>query len=228
MDTFVEDLLAPGRRLSRGGDGIRSATDSRGDAASYDRLVGSALYNRLVWSASVNSYGAFAATAVASGTGPLLDVGCGSAVFTADVYRAAGRPLVLVDDSRAMLGRARERIGSPTSASLAYVQANLFDLPFRPRQFDTVACHGVLHLFTDLEAVLRALCTQIAPGGTLRVTSLVAETTIGEKWLNMLHRAGETAPPRRAGELEERARGILGDGVHLDREGCMAFLTARL
>ena len=35
------------------------------------------------------AYRAFAAEAVATGSGPLLDAGCGTAVFTADAYRAA-------------------------------------------------------------------------------------------------------------------------------------------
>lgn len=68
---------------------------------------------------------AFATAAVRAGDGPLLDVGCGSAVFTAAVYQITRRSIVLADRS---LGRAQQRING--SAGVVFVQANLFDLPF--------------------------------------------------------------------------------------------------
>jgi hypothetical protein len=77
----------------------------------YDRLIGAPLYNRLIWRARVSDYAAFAAEAVADGDGPMLDAGCGTAVFSADAYRAASRPLILADRSRGMLDRAAERVG---------------------------------------------------------------------------------------------------------------------
>ncbi len=116
--TWIDDLVRPGRRLVDAGDGLLSALDP-GErdapydrhAALYDRVVGNGLYNRLLWGASTASYAAFAATAVAAARGPLLDVGCGSVVFTAAGYRTAGRPLVLVDRSLGMLARAAQRLG---------------------------------------------------------------------------------------------------------------------
>ena len=53
----------------------------------YDRLVGNALDNRLGWGTHPRRYAAFADEALASGTGPFLDAGCGSAVFTAAAHR---------------------------------------------------------------------------------------------------------------------------------------------
>lgn len=43
------------------------------------------------------SYTDFAAEAVADSDGPVLDVGCRTAVFTADCYRSTDRPVILVD-----------------------------------------------------------------------------------------------------------------------------------
>lgn len=164
-------------------------------AAAYDRLVASPLYNRLLWRASPRTYAAFAAEALRAGDGPLLDVACGSGVFTAAAYRHAERPLVLADRSLAMLGRARRRIG-PAAPAVSLVQADLFDLPFAVGAFETVACHGALHVFDDLPEALRALRAQLVPGGTLYVTSLVAETPVAARYLALLHRAGEVATPR--------------------------------
>ena len=231
--TWIHDLVRPGRQLVRAGDGLLSALgpgerDSPYDrhAVLYDHVVGNRLYNRLLWGASPASYTAFAATAVAGAQGPLLDVGCGSAVFTAAAYRTAGRPLVLVDRSLGMLARAAQRLGGPHPAPVALVQADLFDLPFLPGQFTSVACHGLLHLFDDLAAVLRVLGGQVAAGGSLYVTSLVAETAIGSRGLGLLHRAGEAAVPRREQELVTAARAALDGPVRSRRKGSMVFLSA--
>ncbi len=154
--------MLPGRELHHAGDGLLSAMapGDRGapydrQAAIYDGLVGNALYNRVLWGASIASYGAFAASAVTAAAGPLLDVGCGSAVFTAPAYLAAERPLVLLDRSLGMLARAAKRLHGHDPARVCFVQADLFDLPFRAGSFTTVACHGLLHLFDDAAEVLR-------------------------------------------------------------------------
>lgn len=193
-------------------------------ARTYDRLIGNRFYNRLVWRASPASYTAFAAEAVADSDGPMLDVGCGTAVFTAGCYRSTERPVILVDRSGGMLDRAAKRLAGAAPDRLALVQADLFNLPFRPGAFATVACYGLLHLFDDPGQVLRVLRSQLAPGGSLYATSLVAETRIGTHVLRLLHRSGETAAPRRENDLAALARATLGDAVELRREGSMAFL----
>ncbi|MBA3622820.1 MAG: class I SAM-dependent methyltransferase [Euzebyales bacterium] len=151
---------------------------------------------------------------------PLLDVACGSGVFSAAVYRHANRPLVLADRSLAMLGRTLGRLG-PAAPAVSFVQADLFDLPFAAAgAFETVACHGALHVFDDLPEALRALRAQLAPGGALYVTSLVAETPVAARYLALLHRAGEVATPRRQADLLTFARAELGD-VTARRHGAM-------
>ncbi len=230
---WIEDFVQPGRELRNAGNGLLSALgpDSPGSpydrrAAIYDRLVGNRLYNRLVWGSRPASYAAFAATAVADSDGPLLDVGCGSAVFTAGAYRSTGRALILVDRSLGMLARAAERLRGHDLARVAFVQADLFDLPFQPGSFTTVACHGLLHLFDNPAEVIRTLRAQVAPAGSLYATSLVAETAIGSRVLALLHRAGEVAIPRRERELAAVAEAGLGAITEVRREGCMVFVTA--
>ncbi|HEV2769816.1 MAG TPA: class I SAM-dependent methyltransferase [Solirubrobacteraceae bacterium] len=233
-NTVLAELLRPERGLQRVTDHVLSAlpADDPGDgaydrrAATYDRLVGSRLYNRLVWGSSPRAYAAFAQRAVRAGEGPLLDVACGSAVFTASIYGESARPVVLADRSKGMLQRAAQRLERSEHPSPVLLQADLFDLPFVPASFTTVACHGALHLFEDLAGALGALRAQLAPQGTLYATSLVAETTIGRRWLALLHRAGEVAAPRRAMELLAAAQAELSD-VTLHREGSMVFITAR-
>lgn len=233
---WINDFIAPGRQLRQLDGGLLSALDADdpgspydGRAAMYDRVIGSRLYNRLVWGSSPASYAAFAATAAAvgNGRGPLLDVGCGSAVFTAAAYSTTDRPLVLVDRSVGMLARAAERLGARgTGGSRAvFIQADLFDLPFRPASFPTVASFGMLHLFEDLAGTLDALKSQVAPGGSLHATSLVGVTALGRRALALLHRTGEVAAPRTEGELAAAARHVLGPAASVSREGSMAFLS---
>lgn len=229
---WIDGLLTSDRTLRNAGGGLCSALpvedpgspyDRR--AALYDRVVGTAIYNRMFWGTSPASYAAFAAAAVHASDGPLLDVGCGSAVFTADAYRNARRPIVLVDRSLGMLTQAAQRISSPDPAQVAFMQADLFDLPFRSGSFTTVACHGVLHLFEDPVGVLHALRAQLAAGSSLYASALVAETAVGRRYLTVLHRAGEVAVPRHEYELAAATRTVFSD-VEIHREGCMAFITA--
>lgn len=232
VPTWVTALLASDRELRASGGRLLSAVTSavpatRYDrhAVAYDRLVGSTAYNRFVWRSSAASYSAFAAEAVADGDGPLLDLGCGTTLFTAPAYRGTDRPLLLVDRSPGMLARAAGRLGDVDPERVVLVQADLFDLPFRPGSFATTVSYGLLHLFDDPAPLLQVLDAQRSPGGTLRATSLVAETALAGPVLRLLHLAGETAPPRTLDELAGIARGVVAD-IDVTREGGMAFLRA--
>lgn len=57
------------------------------------------------------------------------------------------------------------------------------------------ACFGLLHLFDDLDATLSILKAQVAAGGSVYATSLIAATPIGRRALALLRRAGEAAAP---------------------------------
>jgi len=190
----------------------------------YDRLIGNRLYNRAVWGVDPARYAAFAAEAVASGSGPMLDAGCGTAVFTADVYRTATRPLTLVDRSAGMLARARERLAG---SAVEFVQADLFALSFPPGGFETVGCFAMLHVLDDPAAALAALRPQLAPGGRLFASMLVSDgRRLSRAYLGALQRRGEVGPPRKTDDLRAAAVALFDD-VSVARIGAMAFLRAR-
>lgn len=191
-----------------------------GRAAIYDRLVGSRAYNRIAWGTSPRDYEAFVQRAVASAPGPLLDVAAGTAVATAAAYRASAREIVLVDRSRDMLRVAGGRLtrDGELRPGVRLVQADAFALPFEPGGFATVVSLGFLHLVDDVPGLLCALRAQLAPGGRIFCSSLVAETRVGRRYLRALHRAGEIARPRTAAELG----GLLG-GASLEVRGAMAY-----
>ena len=235
-ESLFADLLDPQRRLRPIGGGMWSALPEGQHAGRYDRrasaydaVVGSRLYNRLLWGSSPAAYGGFAARALQSSDGPLLDAGCGSLVFTADVYARADRPLVLVDRSLGMLQAAQTRLraaGGARARDAIFLQADLFDLPFRPGRFRTVISMGMLHLFEEIDGLVAALDRSLAPGGHLFLTSLVAERRIGRAYLSLLHRAGEVAPPRTNAQIIRAVQQGVASARHVngDIQGSMAFL----
>jgi SAM-dependent methyltransferase len=59
----------------------------------------------------------------------------------------------------------KERLGGNTGTR--FVQADLMDLPFRPRSFDTVFSEGVLHHTPSTRAALESVVNMLAPGGEI-------------------------------------------------------------
>jgi SAM-dependent methyltransferase len=205
-------------------DDAGAAYDHR--AAVYDRLVRSRAYNRIAWSTAPDDYAEFAAAAIASADGPLLEVAAGSAAATAELHVSSQRPTVLVDLSRPMLERAARRIAGDgdereVPAHIRLVQADLLALPFLAHGFTTVLGLGLTHLFDDLPALVAALCSQLVPGGQLHLAGLVAETRRGRRYLEILHRAGEIAAPRTAEELHV----ALSRPTNFRTRGCMAYAS---
>jgi SAM-dependent methyltransferase len=216
--------------LRDAGGGVASALAADEAGAPYDRhaelsdrLIGKRWYNRLVWGCDRAEYAAFAAAALAAGEGPFLDAGSGTAVFTAELYRRAPRPLVLVDRSAGMLRKAPERLGDGGAVSL--IQADLFALPFAPATFATVGCFAMLHVLDDPWTALARLRDVIAPGGRLYASMLVVDRPISRRYHRLLERRGEMGPPRREADLAAAA-GALFPEVEVSRTGAMAWLRA--
>ena len=228
----LSSLLDPQRPLRLGEDGIWSeypedtagtAYDAR--ALLYDRALTLRAYTIGAWGVHPRRYRQFAAASVRDGDGPLLDIGCGSALYTADVYRTAPRPVVLLDRSRAMLRRAAERLGD--TDGLALVHADLFDLPFRPGAFGGVASHGVLHFLPETDRALAALAAQVRPGGCLHVSSIVVGRLGSDAYHRGLERLGHMAEPRTPDQIDVGLHRA-GIGV-IDRAqiGSMQFVRGR-
>lgn len=231
----LSTLLAPGMTVREARPGVWSVLPRRDEgapydakAATYDRLVGSALYNRLAWGTSAAHYRALIRKALAAGEGPFLEAGCGSALFTAQAYAATERPVVLVDRSLGMLEVARVRLNEAGADPdrVILLQADLFALPFRPAAFRTVLSMGMLHLFDDAAAFAQVLASQMAPGASLYASSLVSDRGVGRAYLGLLHGAGEVAAPRTSHEVRLALVEHFGAPVEMVREGNMAYFTA--
>ncbi len=94
-------------------------------------------------------------TRAVRGTGPVLDVGCGSSRILRDLPGAVG-----MDISLPKL-RYMSRYGVPL------VQGSIFALPFADASFETVVCSEVIEHVAERDLPLRELARVNRPGGTL-------------------------------------------------------------
>jgi len=139
-------------------------------AAAYDSIVSTWLYNRLMWGASPLDYVAFAREAVASHpAGQMLDAGCGSLLFTAQVYLGFGsgdhclRSVVADAEARAC---ALDRTGRLRPRAYPLIASDLSNLVFRPENFHTILCMNVLHQFAGAAEMISKLKDLLADGGS--------------------------------------------------------------
>jgi len=95
----------------------------------------------------------------------ILDVGVGSGRF-ADVASQCGADVVGVDLSFAV-DAARQTFDN--RQNITFVQADVFQLPFRPRSFDFIYSIGVLHHTPDCHAAFQALPKLLINGGTIAI-----------------------------------------------------------
>lgn len=101
----------------------------------------------------------------------VLDLGCGSGRWT---YALAmlGAWVVAVDFTDAAVDITREV--TKHLPNVEVIQANLFQLPFKPEQFDFVVCWGVLHHTADTRKAFRTIAPLVRSQGILHV--MVYET----------------------------------------------------
>ena len=93
----------------------------------------------------------------------VLEAGCGAGRFTEVLLRLPVR-VYSVDASSAVEANAAN---CPQDDRHAIYQADLIQLPFRPRQFDLVFCLGVVQHTKSPEETIGKLYEQVRPGGTL-------------------------------------------------------------
>lgn len=95
----------------------------------------------------------------------VLEAGCGAGRFTR-LLAEAGARLVTFDYSSA-IDACYENNGQ--FEDVAFLQCDIFDMPFRAGAFDYVFCHGVLQHTPDPKAAFQALARMVRPGGRISV-----------------------------------------------------------
>jgi ubiquinone/menaquinone biosynthesis C-methylase UbiE len=202
-------------------------------AALYDLVVSTRLYNSVMWGTSPSDYTDFTRQALKSSRDEkFLDAGCGSLLFTGRIYIESSRQIIAVDQSLAMLRRARQRLirlSGYVPEHIYLLQADLDDLPFRLESFRTVLCLNVLHQFADVAALISNLNALLSNGGNIYLTSLVSsDRSVGNWYLNVLFRTGEFVRPRNEWVLRELFDKAFGQNVSYAVKGNMAFITTAM
>jgi len=197
-------------------------------ATAYDSVVGTRIYNWMMWGTSPLDYVAFAREAIMSNPGErMLDAGCGSLLFTTQLYLDSDRQIIAFDQSLRMLQRARARLmqlSGSVPEHILLLQADLSNLVFGTEKFRTILCMNVLHQFRDAADLIPKLKTLLDDAGQLYLTSLVSTGRyVGDWWLRTLYKTGEFVRPRSSIELNKLLANSVGEDVRYRLKGNMAF-----
>jgi len=124
-----------------------------------------------------------AALAVTHPIRRVLDIGCGAGNSTLKLLQFLN-PLDcdLVDLSRPMLDRARERVGAVNTGTTTVLQGDFRSLDLPAGRYDVIVAAAVLHHLRedrDWEAAFRKIFDLTAPGGSVWITDLVAHEMVG-------------------------------------------------
>ena len=96
----------------------------------------------------------------------VLDLACGSGIYSRPLARAIPRGRVVgLDLSPAMLRHARRLAARERAANVWFARGDAQRLPFPAARFDLVNCCGALHLFPDARAALAEIARVLRPGG---------------------------------------------------------------
>ena len=96
----------------------------------------------------------------------VLDVGCGAGRFLDAASKSDGE-IVGVDISSAI---DAAKINLEGRENIHFVQASIYDLPFKPGTFDNVYCIGVIQHTPDRDKSLRSIAEMVKPDGEIAVT----------------------------------------------------------
>jgi ubiquinone/menaquinone biosynthesis C-methylase UbiE len=171
----------------------------------------------------VSAYNDAAARLIAkAGEGPVIDYGCGSLVFTKDVYRPVQDRTLLFDRSLGMLQRAKKRLPGGI-----FLQGDALNPPFENAMFAAGMGWGMLHLFGSGSPYLQALSNILRPGAPAAISCLVkSKRAAGNRMLQLLYDKGEAALPESADSVTDAFSSIF-DLENSRLIGNMLFLSGR-
>ncbi len=110
----------------------------------------------------------------------VLDVGCGAGNYTLKLLHALpGLDATLIDLSRPMLDRARERVAPATRGTVTTLQGDIREVPLGEARFDIILAAAVLHHLraeAEWRAVFAKFHAALKPGGSLWIADLIAHS----------------------------------------------------
>jgi SAM-dependent methyltransferase len=197
----------------------------------YDVALSTNLYNRVMWKSSPARYRAFAASVFESrSTGLHVELGCGSLLFTSQLYdQNRGRPVILIDQSIEMLRLARARLARRTGEVPPHVllaRGDVRRLGVAAGQATTVLSMFVLHVVDEPQPLLLTL-DDVARSteSTVGLTSLFLSGGRGDSFLRLLHRAGELSVPRSRAAIEALVAETISGQASVETDGSVSFIA---
>ena len=105
----------------------------------------------------------------------VLELGCGSAVYTLELARAVGNQgkLYAVDMQQGMIERLRRRLEKPEYIEFTNIEtrlANAYELPFPNESIDLVVMITVLPEIPDKDRALKEIRRILKPDGILAIS----------------------------------------------------------
>lgn len=112
----------------------------------------------------------------------VLDVACGTGIFTAIIHEEIGEQGTVtgIDYAPEMIKQAKfQRMGK----NVSFLVADVMELPFADASFDIVFCNGAIQHFDDIPVALLEMQRVLTPAG-----SLVVCHTNGREAINKIQR----------------------------------------
>jgi tRNA (cmo5U34)-methyltransferase len=135
-----------------------------------------------------------AAAATTPGARHVLDIGCGAGNYTLKLLEHLPHlDATLIDLSRPMLDRAKQRISQVTRGTIETIQGDIREISLPPGSVDIILAAAVLHhLRTDEEwrSVFAKLHRTLRPGGSFWIFDMVESSSPAVEQL-MRNRYGE-------------------------------------
>ncbi len=99
----------------------------------------------------------------------ILDVATGTGLVASELLRHGADTVVALDQSEAMLARARQRLAavSEPGGRVSFVSGEAEHLPFADDEFDALSFTYLLRYVDDRAATMRELARVVKPGGRI-------------------------------------------------------------
>lgn len=108
-----------------------------------------------------------------SGAKLVLDLACGTGIFTRPLARPKDRLVVGLDMSRPMLTHAQRLMQKEGLQNVLFIRGSAFALPFADAALPYVNCCGALHLFDRPDAALKEIARVLPADGCLSVQTTI-------------------------------------------------------
>lgn len=109
----------------------------------------------------------------------LLDIGCGAGNYSLKMLtKISNLNCTLVDLSRPMLDKAKERVTAKTNSKVKTIQGDIREVDLKENSFDIILAGAVLHHLrddNDWETTFDKLYRLLKPGGCLMISDLITQ-----------------------------------------------------